>query len=52
MIMFMLLAAIGGLHFILSKVDYALWIGGPLLLVGAYYLLKEFQATTWKQIEI
>ena len=48
----MIIGAIGFGHYLLTKVEYGLWISFPLIIGLTYFCYAKVKASTWSQIDL
>jgi len=51
-ITFLILAVVGGGHYLLAKFDFILWIACPVFIIVSWMILKLFEKLKWEDIEI
>jgi hypothetical protein len=51
-ITFLILAAVGGGHYLLAKFDFIFWLACPVLIFVSWMILKLFEKLKWEDIEI
>jgi ABC-2 type transport system permease protein len=51
-ITFLILAVVGGGHYLLAKFDFILWIACPVFIIVSWMILKLFKKLKWEDIEI
>ncbi|MCX8491343.1 MAG: hypothetical protein ORN54_09775 [Cyclobacteriaceae bacterium] len=51
-ITFLILAAVGGSHYLLAKFDFILWLACPILIIISWMILKLFEKLKWEDIGI
>jgi hypothetical protein len=48
----MIIGAIGFGHYLLTKIEYGLWISFPLIIGLTYFCYAKVKATTWSKIDL